>query len=292
MKRPLWMALTALCLSAGAETVTVPAGETFKVEPGRRFADGVLVKEGEGVLDLTGAKLPDAGLDIRAGAVRFVAGRAQPVTTRYVRFHVRKTRPGRKGPPEYANSGPQFSELRLYRDGKLLPLPAGATTMPPGDKLREGPQKAIDGNLKTKFYGSGPLAVDLGEEVTFDAYSFATGNDAIGRDPCSWTFEVGSMGPAGICWSCADDVAHFLPPVARCADIGRTFPVAVKDVVPFGVPVAVGGKARLVLVGCHETLENCSGDGLVLLEDATVEFGAKATFAGSVAGSGSASWRQ
>ena len=104
MKR-LCFAVAAICLGAGAETISVPAGKTVSVEPGRRFAGDVLVKEGEGTLDLTGAVLANEGLDIRAGAVRFAAGASSTVTVRFLRFDVRETRPGKKGPPEYASSG-------------------------------------------------------------------------------------------------------------------------------------------------------------------------------------------
>ena len=112
MKR-LCFAVAAICLGAGAETISVPAGKTMTVAPGRRFAGDVLVKEGEGTLDLTGATLANAGLDIREGAVRFAAGASAAVTARFLRFDVRKTRPGKKGPPEYGGSGSQFSEFRL-----------------------------------------------------------------------------------------------------------------------------------------------------------------------------------
>jgi hypothetical protein len=89
----------------------------------------MLVKEGEGTLDLTGAVLANAGLDIRSGTVRFAAGASSTVTTRFLRFAVRETRPGKKGPPEYGGSGSQFSEFRLYRGGKMLPMPQGAKAM-------------------------------------------------------------------------------------------------------------------------------------------------------------------
>ena len=48
MKR-LCFAVAAICLAAGAETISVPSGKTVTVEPGRRFEGTVLVKEGEGM---------------------------------------------------------------------------------------------------------------------------------------------------------------------------------------------------------------------------------------------------
>ena len=54
MKVLVAVLVAAACL-AQAETIDVPAGQTRKVEPGRRFTGDVLVKTGAGELDLTGA---------------------------------------------------------------------------------------------------------------------------------------------------------------------------------------------------------------------------------------------
>ena len=290
--KKLCFAVAAACLAAGAETISVPAGKTMSVEPGRRFAGDVLVKEGEGTLDLTGAILANDGLDIRAGTVRFAAGAsASVVTARFLRFDVRETRPGKKGPPEYGGSGSQFSEFRLYRGGKALPMPRGAKAMNGNPSMREGPQKALDGDLKTKCYFN-PLMIDLGEAVTFDGYSFVTANDAIGRDPRSWTLAAGTETDGNVAWSCICSVNGFKAPKERFAEAGTVFPVALNDVVPANYPVTVGAKGRLVLSGASETLERCSGEGLIVLENATVDFAPQATFSGSISGGGSVGWRK
>ena len=287
----VFFAVAAVCLVAGAETISVPAGKTVTVEPGRRFAGDMLVKEGEGTLDLTGAVLANAGLDIRSGTVRFAAGASSTVTTRFLRFDVRETRPGKKGPPEYGGSGSQFSEFRLYRGGKSLPMPQGAKAMNGNPSMREGPQKALDGDLKTKCYFN-PLIVDLGEDVTFDGYSFVTANDAIGRDPRSWTLAAGTETGGDVAWSTVGSVNGFEAPAARFTEAGKIFPVALKDVVPANYLVTVGGEGRLVLSGASETLERCAGEGLIVLENATVDFAPQATFNGSVSGGGTVSWRK
>ena len=289
--RNLFFAVATACLAASAETISVPAGKTERVEPGRRFEGNVLVKEGEGTLDLTGAVLANAGLDVREGAVRFAAGASAIVTARYLRFDVRETRPGKKGPPEYGGSGSQFSEFRLYRGGKALPMPKDAKAMNGNPSMREGPQKALDGDLKTKCYFN-PLIVDLGEDVTFDGYSFVTANDAIGRDPRSWTLAAGTETGGDIAWSAVGSVNGFEAPKERFTEAGKIFPVALKDVVPANYPVTVGGKGRLVLSGASETLERCAGEGLIVLENATVDFAPQATFNGSVSGGGTVSWRK
>jgi len=289
--RNLFFAVATACLAASAETISVPAGKTERVEPGRRFEGNVLVKEGEGTLDLTGAVLANAGVDVREGAVRFAAGASAVVTARYLRFDVRETRPGKKGPPEYGGSGSQFSEFRLYRGGKALPMPKDVKAMNGNPAMREGPQKALDGDLKTKCYFN-PLIVDLGEDVTFDGYSFVTANDAIGRDPRSWTLAAGTETGGDIAWSTVGSVNGFEAPKERFTEAGKIFPVALKDVVPANYPVTVGGKGRLVLSGASETLERCAGEGLIVLENATVDFAPQATFNGSVSGGGAVSWRK
>ena len=289
--RNLFFAVATACLAASAETISVPAGKTERVEPGRRFEGNVLVKEGEGTLDLTGAVLANAGLDVREGAVRFAAGASAVVTARYLRFDVRETRPGKKGPPEYGGSGSQFSEFRLYRGGKALPMPKDVKAMNGNPSMREGPQKALDGDLKTKCYFN-PLIVDLGEDVTFDGYSFVTANDAIGRDPRSWTLAAGTETSGDIAWSTVGSVNGFEAPKERFTEAGKIFPVKLSDVVPSNYPVTVGAKGRLVLSGASETLERCAGEGLIVLENATVDFAPQATFSGSVAGGGAVNWRK
>ena len=182
----------AFAAAANETTLDVPAGKTVKVEPGRLFEGGTLVKTGAGCLDLTGARLRNAGLEVREGTALFVGGGATVVTTRYLKWHVTKTRPAKGGPPDYGGSGSQFSEFRLFRDGKMLPRPPRAMALNGRPGWREGPQMGIDGDLTTKCYFN-PFIADFGEEVTFDGYSFATANDAIGRDPMSWTVEAGGQ---------------------------------------------------------------------------------------------------
>lgn len=268
---------------ASAQTIDVPAGKTEKIACGRVFKGDVLVKTGAGVLDLSGARLANAGLEIREGAVKLAGGGAAEVTARYLKWNVTKTRPGKAAPPEYANSGSQFSEFRLYRGGKMLPCPQNATALNGNPTWREGPQKGIDGDLKTKCYFN-PFIADLGEDVTFDGYSFATANDAPGRDPMSWTLEAGVMDGSAICWAGIGSVEGFEAPRARFAEVGKVFPVSLRDVVPLNYPVKVCGKGRLVLNGVNETLERVEGNGLIVLEGASLAVGAQAVFSGSVVG--------
>ncbi len=274
--------LAAACV-VHAETIDVPSGQTRKVEPGQRFSGGKLVKTGAGVLDLSGAALANTGLEIREGTVRLAGGGACAVSTRFMMFKVSSTRPGKKGAPEYAGSGSQFSEFRLYLDGKPLPFPEGTKAIMGPVGAREGPDKGIDGNLKTKCYYN-PLALDFGREVTFDAYSFVTANDAIGRDPASWTMSAGMDDGFRILWQEIGSVTDFVAPTARFTEAGRTFPVSLSDAVPFNCQVTVCGKGRLVLVDLNEHLERVDGNGLIVLERSTLELQPGVKFAGSVCG--------
>ena len=273
------------CMGAAPTAISVPAGETVKVGAGCQFKGGVLVKTGAGTLDLSAAVLRNEGLEIREGAVLFASGGSAGVSCRYLRWNVTKTRPAKSAPPEYGNTGSQFSEFRLFRGGKMLPRPAHATAICASD-WSESPKKGIDGDLKTKCYAN-PFVADFGEEGTFDGYSFATANDAIGRDPASWTVEAGFATAAGIQWAPIGAVQGFEAPKARFAEAGKVFPVSVSDVVPAGYPVVVRAAGRLVLRGANEMLEAVSGDGLVQLEGgASVSFGADCAFTGTVCGGG------
>ena len=275
--------VAAACL-VHAETIDVPAGQTRKVDPGRRFTGAVLVKTGAGELDLTGVELANAGLEIREGAVRLQGGGERAVKARYVRFDVFATRPGRKGPPEYADSGAQFSEFRLYSGGKLVPFPQGTKVIEGPVDHAEGPDKGIDGNVKTKSYNGGPLVIDMGREVAFDAYTFVTANDAIARDPAGWSVSIGTADGSRLHWQRVGVVANFVAPKARFTEAGRLFPLALCDVVPVNYPVTVCGKGRLVLSGVNESLERVDGNGLIMLENATLTFAPGAAFVGSVCG--------
>lgn len=285
------MVVAAAC-AAMAETISVPAGKTVVVEPGRRFVGDVLVKDGPGTLDLSGAALANKGLEIRDGAVVFksAASGASTVTARFVKFNVSEARPAKSSPPEYGRSGSQFSEFRLYLNGKALPMPQGARVIS-GPDGREGPAKGIDGDVKTKCYWH-PLEIDLGREVTFDGYSYVTANDAIGRDPYSWTVEAGVADGSRVEWMGMGSVSKFEAPQARFTEVGKIFPVCLKDKLPPNYPVKVCGRGRLVLEGLTETLEALSGCGLVELHDASLAVGREAAFAGTVSGSGSVQYKK
>lgn len=289
-----WMMLATMAVcAASAETLVVPAGETLSVPSARVFAPDVLIKEGPGTLELPVNCVPEAGLDIREGAVCLTAVAESTLTASHLRFNVTASRPAPRTPPDYGGSGVQFSEFRLFKDRKMISLPPG-TVAQGDDGSREGPQKALDGNLATKCYNKIPLIIHFPEPVTFDGYSFATANDAPGRDPYTWTLEAGAARKDGrISWLGVGAVTAFVAPAARKTDVDTIFPVQTTAALPADCPVILGGKGRLVLRGVSQRLEACSGTGLVQLEaGAQVVFGAGSAFTGSVAGAGLAVWEK
>ena len=134
------------------------------------------------------------------------------VPARFIRLTVTASRPGVDGAPDYANRSWQICDLKLFGNGAELPL-KGAKVVSPGDGVvrDEGPAQCLDGDVKTKYHGRyrQPLVVDLGEVKALDGYTFVTGNDAYGRDPRDWTFDVGVSADddGGVLWTRADEHA-------------------------------------------------------------------------------------
>ena len=134
------------------------------------------------------------------------------VPARFIRLTVTASRPGVDGAPDYANRSWQICDLKLFGNGAEIPL-KGAKVVSPGDGVvrDEGPAQCLDGDVKTKYHGRyrQPLVVDLGEVKALDGYTFVTGNDAYGRDPRDWTFDVGVSADddGGVLWTRADEHA-------------------------------------------------------------------------------------
>jgi len=282
------VAVQAIC----AETIDVPAGKTVTPPEGTVYQGGTLVKTGEGTLDLSNVALKNAGLEIRGGAVRFAdSAKECSVEARHVRFSVSATRPN----AQYSNSGWQISEFNVAKGGKVIPNPSGTKGTWNGDEGGgEGPAKAVDGDVKTKYYTNdihGILEIDFVRPVAFDGYTFTTANDAIGRDPRDFALAVGGNDARPDGWTVVSTVGGFNCTADRFKNAGKIFPLRCRDKIPCGYPVSVRGKGRLVLSELTETLEAVSGDGLVVVEGGTLSISDGAQFTGSVTGPGSVSWR-
>ncbi len=275
-------ALAAVCVCASqAETIEVAAGQTVK--PTKDITGDVLVKKGPGMLDLSACALKNKGLVIEEGTVRFAVeepkGEPSTVTTRHLRWTITGTRPN----AQYSGSGPQFSEFRLFHKGQPVKFPSTTISTSVNHRAKEGADKGFDGDLGTKCFQRSPFILDFGTAVTFDAYSFATANDATGRDPRDWVLEIGEKRNGRIYWRAAGVVRGFDAPTARFTEAGRKFPVVLGGSFPVDYPIEVGGKGTLKLEGIGGRLDNITGCGLVDVSGGslTVPYGG---FSGSVVG--------
>jgi len=265
-----------------AETIEVPAGQTIK--PTKAIVGDTLVKTGEGTLDLSGVALKNAGLIIREGTVHFAVeapkGKQQAVKTRHLRWTITGTRPN----DSFSGSGPQFSEFRLFKQGQPVAFPSTTKSTSHNHAAGEGADKGFDGDLKTKCYQHSPFVLDFGTLVEFDAYSYATANDAIGRDSRDWVLEIGEKRNGRIYWQMAGMERGFTAPTARFTEAGKLFPVVLGGSFPVDYPIEVGGKGKLILDGIGGRLEKISGSGLIQLSNSSLTLPEAGGFTGSVVG--------
>jgi len=113
----------------------------------------------------------------------------------------------------------QLSEFVFKNGGAVVDNSGVIVTNPDGESPgNEGPANLIDENTATKWLGGfnaapiGGLVFEFPSAVTIDAYSFATANDADGRDPVSWTLEGSENGAD---WTLIDTVDTFSTTPAR-----------------------------------------------------------------------------
>ena len=147
---------------------------------------------------------------VAMGLVEAPSAQAEPVGGRFVRLTVTASRPGKEGPPDYANRSWQICDLKFFSQGVEIPLKNVKVVSPGAGLVRnEGPAQCLDGDVRTKFHGAYkvPLVLDFGVETTLDAYTFVTGNDAFGRDPRDWSVDVGVAhdDDGGILWTRVDE---------------------------------------------------------------------------------------
>jgi autotransporter-associated beta strand protein len=231
---------------------------------------------------------------IEAGTA-VVAGGA---LAQWVRFAPQATRPGVSGPPDHAGSGFQISEFRLTLGGAELPYPAGTLgTCPVMGPGTEGPDKAVDGDVSTKFYINrqplSVLVVQLPGAVQFDGYRWYTANDAPGRDPVAWKVEVSDDGAT---WTAVDErdfTADLAAVTTSRRTLAGTWGVAgggmAMDIFSDVSATTVAAPGTLAVIGAGETVGPLSGDGAVRLVAGGwlgINAFADAAFAGGIGGTG------
>jgi len=232
------------------------------------------------------------------GATRIEDGTATVVSgvlTKFVRFKPSVTRP--EG--AHVNTGYQLSEFRLTLGGVDVPYPVGTLATSPGKTAGvEGPEKAIDGSVETKFYHNSasplyPLVLEFPTPVFFNGYAWYTANDATGRDAITWTVEISADGTT---WTVVDSQDYSadtsLITTTRYTLAGQ-WPVqgmqSAMNVFSDLSPTTVAAPGKLAVSGTSETVGSLSGDGAIeLLANGT--FGIHTTddaiFGGSFSGTG------
>ena len=276
---------------AQAATLTVGSGGGSSQFSGR-IADGAqpltLTKTGAGTLALAAEAIGyTGGTRVDGGTLRIQ--RERGVRAKYLRFQPTATRSA----GNYQNTGYQISEFQVQMDGVAVANPAGTTAYAavPASGGEMGP-KTVDGDVGTKWYCGQygyPLTITFGSEVTFNSYTWATANDAEGRDPVSWTLELGvDAGGGNVTWYPLDTQTNYSPTWSRNTWIGTNFVVTTpfNNVIPDNHPVYVATGAQLALSNLTETIENLTGGGTLLLEKSAVTLTDYSGFTGTVASSG------
>ena len=206
---------------------------------------------------------------------------------------------------EFGQSGFQFAELQLLRNGAVIPWPAGTTAWSPGGSyINENGNtvfpvgRIIDNDTSTgadnRFYSDSainPIAINAQSNLIFDAYQWITAHNTYGRDPVSWRLTVYEGNNHYI----LDE--RFNEPVTtdRGAVIGP-FPIRLpagmlaSDAIPDASRTTIAAGATFELDGdALETVGPLSGAGAVTLSGGAVlgiNAFEDATFTGSVTGGG------
>ena len=127
-----------------------------------------------------------------------------------------------------------MSEFAFYGDAAAAAAdPAqrlnvqSVVSSPSAASSSEGPARAIDNNLGTKWFafGSPDLIFTFSSPTAIWSYTWATANDADPRDPVKWTLEGSTDGST---WIVVDDThatTAFAAPTARSAWVGTEFMV-------------------------------------------------------------------
>ena len=232
------------------------------------------------------------------GATRIEAGTAMVVSAvlaKFVRFKPTVTRPD----GQHAGTGYQLSEFRLTLGGLELTYPVGTLATSPGKGAGvEGPEKAIDGSVDTKFYTDiktpfQPLVIELPGMMLFNGYSWYTANDATGRDVIVWTVEVSEDGAT---WTVVDSQDYSLNTslitTARKTLVGQWSVQGMESMMNIFSdlsPTTVAAPGKLAVSGTRETVGPLSGDGAVeLFSGGTlgIHAAADAVFSGTFSGDG------
>ena len=128
---------------------------------------------------------------------------------RYYKFYVTATRT--------ASNYVQFDELIFGYNNTRVDYTGAVATNPVGGVVPDQlPSRAIDNSLTTKFLDvngvPSTFIIDFQTAKLVNSYTYATGGDAIGRDPKSWTLYGSNDNTT---WVTLDTQTNFAPSTTR-----------------------------------------------------------------------------
>ncbi|MCQ2392831.1 MAG: discoidin domain-containing protein [Kiritimatiellae bacterium] len=269
----------------GAEPVTFTIDNAAALSTKCNFRSGTgglsVVKRGAGALTLYG-KVHCTAFTVEAGTV--VSQPSTGVKGTAVRMIPWTSRPS----GSYVNTGVQFGEFILKRGGVNLAWPAGTTastvnTYNLGNNGNQNAAKIIDGavNASSKLYDTvyaNPMVISFGAEMAFENYDLATGGDAEGRDPYSWSLEVGCTENGTTVWYPCSSLIDYACTTTRNAWMNGNFPVADYSPRFTGTAVTVASGATLELHHVDEPFAALTVDG-TLVRDSKSSVAAMPTLA-------------
>ncbi len=270
-----------------------------------------LDKQGSGTLTLAAAQAAPTNLIVSAGTVRLASANGYP----FYRFKIE----GVKNP--LGANAMQLSEIALYNDGvNVTTNRIGITYDSTGGigtdaavnafPANEIPEKAVDGivnigtttgnkwlDFRAKASRSDADRNRVWLRLNFPAaqrithYNWATGNDAVDRDPAAWRLQ-GSYD--GVTWTDLDVQTNYVATATRNAWVTISgFPVSsvnTADVINDTGLVTVRPGAALAADGVSETIGGLAGYGTVVLNNANLTFATPTNtspfFAGALTGTG------
>ena len=198
----------------------------------------------------------------------------------------------------YAGSGVQIGEFQLAHEGVGLDWPIGTTATGPATNSGQGPDKAVDNAIGNKWYVNSNtvslpvmLVIACENPITFNGYRIGTGGDAPGRDPISWTFEVGIPDGTTTNWTEIDSQDDYPMTITRNA-YTPLFPIKTmaqeNNLFWAGMPVIVNAGGTLLLPGFgSQAIPTLTGAGVLSLDDnSTIILPNPENFEGALDGNG------
>ena len=198
-----------------------------------------------------------------------------------------------------SNSGLQIGKIQLTLDGAAVNWPSldQMTVTAPTPKPSEGPNNLVNNNAigNGKWYvdNTSPLPATLLIEcenpILFDGYRFGTGGDAQGRDPITWTFEIGTPDGTTTNWVEIDSQSKYPITTARntYTPILSVKPLT-NNLFSAAAPIIVNAEGSLVLPGfISQSIPTLTGTGTLVLEgDSTISLPNPENFPGTFNGNG------